>query len=315
MTRIDGTLRTWSQYARLAAKLLLASLGALSAWLAAAIVLEVVGAREPPSRAERPTWDAIVVLGCRVSRDGAPSLAMRRRVGYAVELFQQGRAPRIVMTGGRGEDEPVSEASVAAKVAEALGVPREAILIEEESQSTEQNAEYARRALGPGEVLVVSDAYHVTRGARVFGRYFDEVDGTGIRGAPLGGALREVAAIAIYALLGRLDGPVPVPVDERLAKFAVATGAARRGATQRGASRNRRAARATSRPSLRRSVSTRGSTAAPVSSKALPAVASGTASGTTQPRSARTMKSRVLTDCMLCIPPDVPMRPTGLSVR
>ena len=135
------------------------------------------------------------------------------------------------------------------EVATDLGVPREAILMEEESQSTEENAEYARRALGPGDVLVVSDAYHVTRGARVFGRYFDEVDGTGIRGAPLGGALREVAALAIYALLGRLDGPHPVPVGERLATRAVvAISAERRGRGSRRERPRRRACAGAHRP-------------------------------------------------------------------
>lgn len=220
-----------------ATKLLAAALGAFAAWFAAAFCLDVVGGREAPSPVVRPTWDAIVVLGCRVGRDGSPSLAMRRRVGYAVSLYRQGRAPRLVMTGGRGEDEPISEASAAAKVAVDLGVPPSAILMEEESQSTEGNAEYARRTLGPGQVLVVSDAYHVTRGARVFARYFDEVDATGIRGAPIGGALREVAALAIYALLGRLDGPHPVPVEERLAKTAVVAVSAR--PRERGARRGR----------------------------------------------------------------------------
>lgn len=241
--RFGGDLRRCLGRAPLALKLVIAAFAAIAAWVGAAFGLDVVGGHGPPSRVERPTWDAIVVLGCRVGRDGSPSLAMRRRVGYAVSLFREGRAPRLVMTGGRGEDEPVSEASAAAKVAIGLGVPPEAILIEEESQSTEQNAEFARRALGRGEVLVVSDAYHVTRGARVFQRYFDEVDATGIRGAPLGGALREVAALAIYALLGRLDGPHPVPVEDRLAKNGIApqtVSYARRGrAARRGRPRSR----------------------------------------------------------------------------
>ncbi len=212
--------RGWLRHAPFVLKIWLGALGAVAAWVVAAWSLDVVGGKAPPSRVVRPTWDAIVVLGCRVARDGTPSIAMRRRVGYAVSLYREGRAPRIVMTGGQGEDEPLSEARAAAKLAEDQGVPPEAIVLEEESQSTEQNAEFARRALGQGEVLVVSDAYHVTRGARVFERYFDEVDATGIRGAPIGGALREVAAIAIYALLGRLDGPHPVPVEQRLASHA-----------------------------------------------------------------------------------------------
>jgi uncharacterized SAM-binding protein YcdF (DUF218 family) len=219
MTKLSGG-NGWWRGAPLAVKLIVASAGAVAAWVASAWALDVVGGNAAPSRVVRPTWDAIVVLGCRVGRDGTPSLAMRRRVGHAVELFREGRAPRIVMTGGQGDDEPLSEARAAARLAEDLGVPREAILMEEASQSTEENAERARRVLGGGHVIVVSDAYHITRGARVFERYFERVDATGIRGAPIGGALREVAALAIYALLGRLDGPDPVPVEQRLATAA-----------------------------------------------------------------------------------------------
>lgn len=97
---------SWLGRTPLAVKLLLALLGALGSWIGAAWGLDIIGGKEAPPRAVRPTWDAIVVLGCRVGRDGSPSLAMRRRVGHAVTLFNEGRAPRMVMTGGRGEDEP-----------------------------------------------------------------------------------------------------------------------------------------------------------------------------------------------------------------
>lgn len=197
---------------RLVTSILCASL----AWLLLAIGLD--RSTEPPAARG---WDAIVVLGCRVRIDGRPSPSLDRRVRHAVGLWRRGLAPRIVLTGGVGEGTPISEARAAARLARSLGVPDEALVLEERSTSTEENARFAREALGPGRVVIVSDAYHVARGERVFARHFDAVATAGVRGAPMGGALREVLALAIYGLLGRLDDD-RLPPTAHLARRAVA---------------------------------------------------------------------------------------------
>ncbi len=176
----------------------------LVSWAAMAWGLHRYGLRQHPADQQ---WDAIVVLGCRVFPDGVPSFALSTRVSLAVRLFEQGRAPVIVLTGGVGEA-GVAEAEVAASLAEAQGVPRSALVLESRSTSTEQNAQFAAQATPARRVLVVTDAYHVLRSERVFGRYFDRVRGVGTinpRVWPrVRGALREVIAIAGYAVQGRL---------------------------------------------------------------------------------------------------------------
>ncbi|MBX3246382.1 MAG: YdcF family protein [Myxococcales bacterium] len=179
------------------------ALGTLGlAWLLAALALDRHGLRRPAGR-----FDAIVVAGCRVTAEGEPTPALRRRCELAAELWREGHAPTVVLTGGVGAEGP-SEASVAARVVRALGVPDDAILLEERSTSTEENARHAASVLSPAaRVLVVSDAYHVFRCERVFARHFAAARGVGSRGQPwprAQGALREVLAIAIYGLLGRL---------------------------------------------------------------------------------------------------------------
>ena len=47
--------------------------------------------------------DAIVVLGARTYADGRPSQALADRVRTGVELYHQGYAPLIIMTGGPGD--------------------------------------------------------------------------------------------------------------------------------------------------------------------------------------------------------------------
>ncbi len=168
----------------------------------AAVWLDRYGRREPAGAA----FEAIIVLGCRVYPDGRPSRSLVGRVERAVALFDEGRAPRLVLTGGFG-DAPISEARAAAAIARSLGVPKEALILEERSTSTEENAREAALLLSAERVLVVTDSYHVFRAERVFGRYFACARGAGARGrgsARLRGALREVAAVGAYALRGRL---------------------------------------------------------------------------------------------------------------
>jgi uncharacterized SAM-binding protein YcdF (DUF218 family) len=187
----------------------LLTLGGISlAYLVTAAWLDRRGLREPPSDG----FDAIVVLGCRVTPSGAPSPSLERRARHAGELWRRGLAPTIVLTGGVG-DHPPSEASAAAAVLRAMDVPEDALVLEELSTSTEENAREAARCLEEQQgtdarrVLVVTDAYHTFRAERVFLRHFEEVVAVGSVGPPstrVRGALREVTAVTSYALLGRL---------------------------------------------------------------------------------------------------------------
>lgn len=171
-------------------------------WCLAALLLDRLGLRHEGVG----SYDAIVVAGCQVGPDGLPSEPLRRRTLAAVELWRQGRAPLILFTGGVGTHPP-SEALAAANLAWSLGVPTDAIRLEDASTSTEENARFAADRHGFQRILLVTDAYHVVRATRVFRRYFPQVDGWGTRG-PLGartwGAMREVCALAVYTLLGRI---------------------------------------------------------------------------------------------------------------
>lgn len=176
--------------------------------LAALALFAVWLDRRTGPRAPSGTFDAIVVLGCRVNPGGAPSHALARRAAHAARFYAEGKAPLVIVTGGIGDFGP-SEASVAADVLVAHGVPRSAILVEDASTSTWENATFARERFGAGRVLVVTDAFHTLRSERIFERVFGEAVAVGSRSPWLeprvSGAVREVAAVGIYAALGRID--------------------------------------------------------------------------------------------------------------
>ncbi len=170
-------------------------------WIIAAVLLDAFGRRSP-----RPetTYDAIVVLGCRVFPNGTPSTALLERVKLAVSLYDSRRAPLLITTGGTG-DSGHAEAEVAARLAMELGVPRKAIHMEARSTSTQENARYCALAIPARSVLLVTDAYHCVRAQRVFGRYFETVATAGsvhpVLRLRVKGAVREVGVLIAYAML------------------------------------------------------------------------------------------------------------------
>jgi uncharacterized SAM-binding protein YcdF (DUF218 family) len=177
-------------------------LGLILAWGAAAAALEAYGRH---CRANG-SYDLLIVPGCRVLPGGGPSGHLQRRIERAVELWHEGAAPVLVFTGGPHKDR-ASEASVAARHARQLGVPDEALILEERSSSTEENARFSAAAADGRNVLVVTDSYHAFRSRRIFQRYFNRVAVDTVV-APLRSrlenSLREVLAIAFYAVRGRL---------------------------------------------------------------------------------------------------------------
>ena len=116
--------------------------------------------------------DVIIVLGARVWPSGRPSDALARRTLHAVKLYQEGLATIIVCSGGLGTHPP-TEARAAARLAMDQGVPREAIVLEEGSHSTEDSAFFVSeimRVQGWQRAIVVSDAYHLWRAKLLFGQ-------------------------------------------------------------------------------------------------------------------------------------------------
>ncbi len=125
---------------------------------------------EQQSRREeaRPA-DLILVLGAAEYR-GRPSPVLRARLDHALVLWQQGLSPRIMTTGGAGGDPVYTEGGVGRAYLISKGVPSEAIVVENEGESTVHSiaaaAEIMRR-MGLNSVIVVSDGYHIYRVKRL----------------------------------------------------------------------------------------------------------------------------------------------------
>lgn len=152
------------------------------------------------------TIPVAILLGALVRPDGTASRTLRRRAEVAAALYHEGRVNQIIATGGVGPHPP-SEASATAAVLRELGVPEDAITLEERSRTTVENIRFAMERLPhDASVVLVSDVWHLPR-ARFIARRL----GLRTTGAspPLRGShplrtlrliLRELGAWAAYLL-------------------------------------------------------------------------------------------------------------------
>ena len=145
-------------------KLFYLALGLLLALVAAFLVTyRTIDGRS--ARDESRPADVILILGSAVWPNEQPSPSLRARTQRAIELYQDGYAPHLLLSGGLGRYGP-EEAEVMRRLATAAGIPEEALILDKEAHSTWESIEKAREIMGRegwDTVIIVSDPFHMQR--------------------------------------------------------------------------------------------------------------------------------------------------------
>ena len=149
-------------------------------WLAAALLLlglglvlfgalELVIAVHSRDRVvENPPPKVMVIFGCQMRRDG-PSVLLKDRLDAALAYWEAHPAIKIVVTGGKGDDEHVSEARGMYDYLTAHGVDGANIYMEDKSRNTWQNINNTFALMEregwelTDDVLLVSSGFHLAR--------------------------------------------------------------------------------------------------------------------------------------------------------
>jgi uncharacterized SAM-binding protein YcdF (DUF218 family) len=129
------------------------------------LVVTFVQVRRQEARDEAREVDAIMVLGA-AQFNGKPSPVLEARLSHAFDLWKQGLAPIIVVTGGKQPGDKFTEASTGAEYLIQRGVPDEAIRREVQGTTSWESIAASARFLkseGRTSVLLVSDPYHSLR--------------------------------------------------------------------------------------------------------------------------------------------------------
>jgi uncharacterized SAM-binding protein YcdF (DUF218 family) len=129
--------------------------------------------------ASLPNADAIVVLGGALRSQSAPRpwidvTDAGDRPLYGAQLYQQGKAPLLILSGGRIEWKgggSASESADMAQLIQAMGVPAQAMLQDPTSLNTRENAVNVQQIMqqrGIRKILLVTSAMHMPRSMAIF---------------------------------------------------------------------------------------------------------------------------------------------------
>lgn len=125
---------------------------------------------------QAPTADAIVLLGGGMASNTNTLIYAEMnygadRVWQAVRLYRAGKAPLILITG-------IAELDSTKPLLLDFGIPEEAIIVENDSRNTEENALFTQKMLlerlganAHPKVLLVTSAWHMKRSEFTFRRY------------------------------------------------------------------------------------------------------------------------------------------------
>lgn len=151
---------------------------ALSAYLLLFYTPLVWFAAEPLKISQAPqTADCIVVLAGGVGESGKAEQGYEERVQYAVELYKRGYAGHLIFSSGYTY--LFQEPFIMKVLAVSLGVPEEAIILEEKARNTYENVKLARQIVidnGWGKILLVSSPYHMRRLSLVADKVADDIE-------------------------------------------------------------------------------------------------------------------------------------------
>ncbi len=106
--------------------------------------------------------DCIIILGCGVKFNGQPSMMLADRLERGIDLYKQGVAPKIIMSGDHGQIE-YDEVNTMKQFAIDKNIPSEDIFMDHAGFSTYESMYRAKEIFKAKSVVIVSQEYHLYR--------------------------------------------------------------------------------------------------------------------------------------------------------
>lgn len=106
--------------------------------------------------------DCILVLGCLVKNNGEPSDMLADRIRRGVELYKNGAAPKIIMSGDHGRTS-YDEVNIMKQSAIDDGVKSSDVFMDHAGFSTYESIYRAKEIFGVKKMIIVTQDYHLYR--------------------------------------------------------------------------------------------------------------------------------------------------------
>lgn len=112
----------------------------------------------------------ILILGAKIIDENTPCKTLEKRLLCAVKYLKHFQESKVIVSGGKGIDEPASEAYTMKKFLIRNGIKEERILIEDMATNTFENMKNTKRILkNVDKIIIVTSKYHLFR-AKILAR-------------------------------------------------------------------------------------------------------------------------------------------------
>lgn len=131
------------------------------------VVIEVLIMSQFGSAAS-PGADYMIVLGAQWKENG-PSYVLQKRLDAAVSYLKQNPDTQVIVSGGKGSNEPISEAEGMYEYLANAGIEPERIQMENQSMNTSQNLKFSGELLDKSQnsVVLVTNNFHIYRAVQI----------------------------------------------------------------------------------------------------------------------------------------------------
>lgn len=134
--------------------------------------------------------DFIIILGCQIKKDGSLTNLLKSRVDRAIEFKNMqkektGKELLFIPSGGKGQDEIISEAQAMKNYLITQGVEENNILIEDKSKNTYENIKFSneiiKNKIENAKIAFSTTNYHVFRAGIIATKQKIKLEGIGAK--------------------------------------------------------------------------------------------------------------------------------------
>ena len=134
--------------------------------------------------------DCIIILGCQIKKDGTLTKLLKGRVDRAIEFSKMQKEKTrkdiiFVPSGGKGNDEIISEAQAMKKYLMKQGIEEDSILIEDKSKNTFENIKFSNKLINDkiqnAKIAFSTTNYHVFRAGTIARNQNINIEGIGAK--------------------------------------------------------------------------------------------------------------------------------------
>ncbi len=158
------------------------SISYLECILLGTIIIAIKSVRKKPEYNK----DYMIILGCKVRKDGKLTPLLKGRVDRAIrfrneQLKETGKDLIFIPSGGKGEDETISEAEAMKNYLLEQGIKEKNIITENKSKNTYENIKYSSKLIKnkKSNICFSTTNYHVLRAGLIATEQNIKIDGIG----------------------------------------------------------------------------------------------------------------------------------------